>query len=123
MEISKPVTETSLSCGPNNYSVRKAEQSRSSEASLRNRQELASEAKQEQQEQAQEKKQKTAEAAPAELAAGAWSQPLLLSTGSLALGALVAVAAFAARLRRQRQVQLNGAGDYLMYAEAAIEVA
>ena len=119
MEISKPVTETSLSCGPNNYSVRKAEQSRSSEASLRNRQELASEAKQEQQEQ----KQKTAEAAPAELAAGAWSQPLLLSTGSLALGALVAVAAFAARLRRQRQVQLNGAGDYLMYAEAAIEVA
>ncbi|OLQ12363.1 hypothetical protein AK812_SmicGene3685 [Symbiodinium microadriaticum] len=84
------------------------------------KEELASEAKQEQEEQAREQKEK---AAPAELAASAWSQPLLLSTGSLALGALVAVAAFVARLRRQRQVQLNGAGDYLMYAEAAIEVA
>ncbi|CAE7541283.1 unnamed protein product [Symbiodinium sp. CCMP2456] len=84
------------------------------------KEELASEAKQEQEEQANEQKEK---AAPAELAASAWSQPLLLSTGSLALGALVAVAAFVARLRSQRQVQLNGAGDYLMYAEAAIEVA
>ncbi|CAE7461457.1 cmlA [Symbiodinium necroappetens] len=82
------------------------------------KEELASEAKQEQEEQAHEQKEK---AAPAEFAASAWSQPLLLSTGSLALGALVAVAAFVARLRRQRQVQLNGAGDYLMYAEAAIE--
>ncbi|CAE7870193.1 dhaK [Symbiodinium microadriaticum] len=86
------------------------------------RQELAAERKEEQEEQAKEQKE---EQAPATQLAGIpatqciLKSPMLLAAGGLSLGAFAAAAAFAIRLRRQSQVQSDGADDYLLHLDVA----